>query len=318
MGAPNSPHERASDERRILWAMALTGSFMIVEIAGGLVAGSLALLADAGHMATDTASLALAYAAFRAGRRGHDNRRTYGYHRFQVLAAFVNGMALIAIVVWIAIEAVRRLLAPVEVLGGLMLAVAVAGLLVNIAAFAILHGGDRGNINVRGATLHVLGDMLGSIAAIAAAVVIALTGWMPIDPLLSVAVAGLVLHSAWGLVRASAHILLEGAPDWLDVAAFRAEMMAAVPGITDVHHIHTWMITADRPMMTLHVEVEPGADHHTVLASVRAHIRDNVGIEHATIQIETAGCPDGPGAGPDAGPAAGEVQAEFPPRSAAS
>ena len=205
---------------------------------------------------------------------------------------------------------------------GLMLAVDVAGLLVNIAAFAILHGGDRGNINVRGATLHVLGDMLGSIAAIAAAVVIALTGWMPIDPLLSVAVAGLVLHSAWGLVRASAHILLEGAPDWLDVAAFRAEMMAAVPGITDVHHIHTWMITADRPMITLHVEVEPGADHHTVLASVRAHIRDNVGIEHATIQIETAGCPDGPGAGPgagpDAGPAAGEVQAEFPPRSAAS
>ncbi|HSO42494.1 MAG TPA: cation diffusion facilitator family transporter [Rhodospirillales bacterium] len=292
MGAPDGLHDHAKDERRILWAMVLTGAFMLVEVSGGLIANSLALLADAGHMATDTASLALAYAAFRVGRRGHDSRRTYGYHRFQVLAAFVNGMALIAIVLWIVVEAVRRLFAPVEVLGGLMLAVAVAGLLVNVAAVAILHRGDRGNMNMRGAALHVLGDMLGSIAAIAAAVVIALTGWMPIYPLLSVAVAGLVLHSAWGLVRDSAHILLEGAPDWLDVGAFRAEMMAAIPDVTDVHHIHTWMITAERPMMTLHVEVEPSRDHQAMLASVRAHIRERVGIEHATIQIETAGCLD--------------------------
>ncbi|MGZ8995379.1 MAG: cation diffusion facilitator family transporter [Rhodospirillales bacterium] len=292
MGAPHSPHDRADDERRILWAMLLTGTFMVVEIAGGIIAGSLALLADAGHMATDTASLALAYAAFRVGRRGHDSRRTYGYHRFQVLAAFINGMALIAIVVWIGIEAVRRLLTPVEVLGGLMLAVAIAGLVVNVVTFAILHGGDRGNINMRGAALHVFGDMLGSIAAIVAAVVIALTGWMPIDPLLSLAVAGLVLRSAWGLVRTSSHILLEGAPDWLDAGAFRAEMLAAIPGVTDVHHIHTWMITAERPMMTLHVEVEPSRDHQAMLASVRAHIRERVGIEHATIQIETAGCLD--------------------------
>jgi cobalt-zinc-cadmium efflux system protein len=285
--------------------MLLTGSFMVVEIVGGVVAGSLALLADAGHMATDTASLALAYAAFRVGRRGHDSRRTYGYHRFQVLAAFINGMALVAIVAWIAFEAIRRLLAPVEVLGGLMLAVAVAGLLVNVVAFAILHGGDRGNINMRGAALHVFGDMLGSIAAIVAAVVIAVTGWMPIDPLLSLAVAALVLHSAWGLVRTSSHILLEGAPDWLDVEAFRAEMMAAVPGITDVHHIHTWMITAERPMMTLHVEVSPATDHQATLAAVQSHIRDRVGIDHATVQVETAGClderPSGTAAG--AGPA---------------
>ncbi|MGZ9034644.1 MAG: cation diffusion facilitator family transporter, partial [Rhodospirillales bacterium] len=139
MGAPHSPHDRADDERRILWAMLLTGAFMVVEVVGGIIAGSLALLADAGHMATDTASLALAYAAFRVGRRGHDHRRTYGYHRFQVLAAFINGMALIAIVIWIGIEAARRLLAPIEVLGGLMLAVAIAGLVVNVTAFAILH-----------------------------------------------------------------------------------------------------------------------------------------------------------------------------------
>lgn len=315
MGAPEGAHDRGDDERRILWAMALTGSFMVVEIAGGFVAGSLALLADAGHMATDTASLALAYAAFRVGRRGHDSRRTYGYHRFQVLAAFVNGMALIAIVLWIFIEAVRRLFAPVEVLGGLMLAVAVAGLLVNVAAFAILHRGDRGNINMRGAALHVLGDMLGSIAAIVAALVIALTGWMPIDPLLSVAVAGLVLHSAWGLVRDSAHILLEGAPDWLDVGAFRSDMLAAVPGVTDVHHVHTWMITADRPMMTLHVEVAAGTDQQATLAAVRSHIRDRTGIEHATIQIETAGCLDHAKAGLAAAEADTQARA---PGSAAS
>ena len=297
MGAPDGLHDHAKDERRILWAMVLTGAFMLVEVAGGLVANSLALLADAGHMATDTASLALAYAAFRVGRRGHDSRRTYGYHRFQVLAAFVNGLALIAVVVWIGIEAVRRLLAPVEVLGGLMLAVAVAGLVVNIAAFTILHRGDRANMNVRGAALHVLGDMLGSIAAIVAAVVISQTGWMPIDPLLSLAVAGLVLHSAWGLVKASGHILLEGAPDWLDVAAFRAELMAAVAGVTDVHHVHTWMITADRPMMTLHVEIEAHADPQQTLAAVQGYIREHVGIDHATIQIETAGCLDGDGGG---------------------
>lgn len=318
MGAPDSPHDRASDERRILWAMVLTGGFMLVEVVGGLVASSLALLADAGHMATDTASLALAYAAFRVGRRGHDDRRTYGYHRFQVLAAFINGLALIAIVVWIGIEAVRRLLAPVEVMGSLMLAVAVAGLAVNIAAFAILHGGDRDNLNVRGAALHVFGDMLGSIAAIVAAVTISLTGWMPIDPLLSLAVAGLVLHSAWVLVRASSHILLEGAPDWLDVGAFRAEMMAAIPGLTDVHHIHTWMITADRPMMTLHVEIEPGASPQRTLSAVRGYIRDHVGIDDATIQIEEAGCADEHGDEAGERRAAGEPQGGSASRTAAS
>ena len=162
----------ADNERRVFLAMLLTGGFMVAEVAGGIAAGSLALLADAGHMLTDCASLALAWMAFRIGRRPHDARRSYGYHRFQVLAAFVNGIALIAIVGWIVIEAVRRLLAPVEVLGGLMLVIAVLGLLVNLGAFWILHGGDQQNLNLRGAALHVLGDLLGSIAAIAAGLII--------------------------------------------------------------------------------------------------------------------------------------------------
>jgi cobalt-zinc-cadmium efflux system protein len=280
----------ADNERRVLYAMLLTGGFMVAEVVGGIAAGSLALLADAGHMLTDCAALALAWMAFRIGRRPQDARRTYGYHRFQVLAAFVNGLSLIAIVLWIAIEAVRRLLAPVEVLGGLMLAIAVLGLLVNLAAFWILHGGDRANLNIRGAALHVLGDLLGSLAAIVAALVIFWTGWMPIDPLLSVFVALLILRSAWMLVRRSSHILLEGTPDWLDVDELRRSLAAAVPAVEDVHHVHAWMLTSERPLLTMHARVQAGADHDQVLKAIQQALLRDHGIDHATIQIERAGC----------------------------
>jgi cobalt-zinc-cadmium efflux system protein len=285
-------HDSADSERRVLLALVLTGGFMVVEVIGGLAAGSLALLADAGHMLTDTLSLALAFVAFRIGRWRHDTRRTYGYHRFQVLAAFVNGLTLVAIVGWIAIEAVRRLLEPVEVLGGLMLAVAVIGLVVNIAAFAILHGGDRRNLNLRGAALHVLADMLGSVAAIVAALVIGLTGWMPIDPLLSLLVAVLILRSAWMLLRRSGHILLEGAPEWLDEAELRGALVAAVPAVLEVHHVHAWMLTIERPLLTLHARVAPGVDQQEALRAIHLALADRFGIEHATVQIEIGeACP---------------------------
>src|SRR5512132_3323871 len=241
----------ADNERRLFVTLILTAVFMVAEVVGGIAAGSLALLADAGHMLTDTASLTLAWAAFRIGRRPHDAKRSYGYHRFQVLAAFVNGVALIAVVGWIAIEAIRRLLAPVAVEGGLMLVIAGLGLLVNMAAFAILHGGERENLNIRGAALHVLGDLLGSVAAIVAGGVIYATGWTPIDPLLSVLVALLILRSAWLLVRKSAHIRLEGAPDWLDVDELKEGLVAAIPAVQDVHHVHAWMLTGERPLLTM-------------------------------------------------------------------
>jgi cobalt-zinc-cadmium efflux system protein len=285
-------HATADNQRNVFWAMLLTGGFMLAEVVGGVVAGSLALIADAGHMLTDAASLGLAWAAFRVGRWPQDARRTYGYHRFQVLAAFVNGLALVAIVGWIAIEAVRRLFAPVEVLGGLMLAIAAFGLLANLAAFAILRRGDRANLNVQGAVLHVLADLLGSVAAIVAALVIVWTGWAPIDPLLSLLVAALILNSAWRLLRKSAHILLEGAPDWLDDAELRAAVTTAVPTIKDVHHVHAWMLTSERPLLTLHAEVAPGADHQRALASIQTVLRERFGIDHATIQIETVVCTD--------------------------
>ena len=292
MGARAHGEAAADNERRVFLAMLLTGGFMLAEMAGGVVAGSLALLADAGHMLTDCASLALAWMAFRIGRRPHDARRTYGYHRFQVLAAFVNGMTLIAIVGWIVIEAVRRLLAPIEVLGGLMLAIAVLGLLVNLAAFGIRHRGARDNLNIPGAALHVLGDLLGSVAAIAAALVIFWTGWMPIDPLLSLFVALLILRSAWVLVRKSGHILLEGTPEWLDVGELRAALAATIPEVQDVHHVHAWMLTSERPLLTMHARLRSGADHDRVLKAIQEVLARDHGIDHATIQLEPAGCTD--------------------------
>jgi cobalt-zinc-cadmium efflux system protein len=283
-------HDRgaADNERRVFLAMLLTGGFMVAEVAGGIAAGSLALLADAGHMLTDCASLALAWMAFRIGRRPHDARRSYGYHRFQVLAAFVNGITLIAIVGWILIEALRRLLAPVEVLGGLMLVIAALGLLVNLVAFWVLHGGDQENLNLRGAALHVLGDLLGSVAAIVAGLVIVWTGWTPIDPLLSLLVALLILRSAWMLVRRSGHILLEGTPDWLDVDQLRAELAAAIPEVENIHHVHCWMLTQERPLLTMHARLRAGADQYEVLLAIRQLLERDYGIGHATIEIEPA------------------------------
>jgi cobalt-zinc-cadmium efflux system protein len=278
----------AASARRLWWALVLTGGFMLVEVIGGVLSGSLALIADAGHMVTDAAALGLALAAFRFGQRPHDLQRSYGYHRFQVLAAFVNGLALLAVVAWIAFEAVMRLLDPVPVLGGPMLAVALAGLGVNLAAFLVLRG-SAGNLNVRGAAVHVLGDLLGSLAAIAAASVILGTGWTPIDPLLSVLVAALVLRSAIDLTRRSAHILLEGAPDWLDLNALRAELHAAVPEVADVHHVHVWMLTEERPLMTLHAQLRAGADQAAVLGALIRHLEESYGVGHVTVQIEPPG-----------------------------
>jgi cobalt-zinc-cadmium efflux system protein len=292
MSHDHGHHHGVANERLVFWAMLLTGGFMVAEVIGGLVSGSLALLADAGHMLTDTASLALAWAAFRVGRRPQDARRTYGYHRFQVLAAFVNGITLVAIVGWIAIEALRRLVAPVAVEGGLMLAVAALGLVVNVVTFLLLSRGDRQNLNLRGALLHVLGDLLGSLAAIVAALVILWSGWMPIDPLLSIVVALLILRSAWGLVRKSAHILLEGAPDWLDVDEVRRELKGAVPAVEDVHHVHAWMLTLERPLMTLHAVVAEGTDPQQALEAIQRVLEERFDIGHATVQIETGRCVD--------------------------
>jgi cobalt-zinc-cadmium efflux system protein len=279
--------------KRVQVALVLTGAFMIVEVIGGILSGSLALLADAGHMFTDTMALALAAFAFRVSSRPADSRRSYGYQRFQILAAFVNGLSLLLIVGWILFEAIRRLMSPPEVMGPMMLVVASVGLLVNIFAFIVLHGGDKENLNIRGAALHVAGDLLGSIAAIAAAIVIIYTAWMPIDPILSVLVALLILRSAWHLVKRSAHILLEGAPEWLDEVRMQSRLIERVPAINSIHHVHVWGLTQQHLMLTMHVALEGNPpDPTAVIRRIKGVLREDFGIKHSTIEIETDDCAD--------------------------
>lgn len=288
-----SQASHSSNMRRVMIALVLTGSFMVVEVVGGILSQSLALLADAGHMLTDTMALALAAVAFHVSKRPADGHLTYGYQRFQILAAFVNGLSLLAIVGWILFEAFSRFLSPRDVLGETMLVVAAAGLVVNIISFAVLHGGDQENMNIRGAALHVAGDLLGSVAAIVAAVVIIYTGWMAIDPILSVAVAALILKSAWALVKRSTHVLLEGAPEWLDVGAMQDDLVAKVSAVESIHHVHVWGMTPQDLMLTMHVRIHGEAANPTdIIRQVKTVVQMEYGIGHSTIEIETNDCAD--------------------------
>ena len=265
---------------------------MVAEVIGGMLSGSLALLADAGHMLTDTGSLFLAWIAARMSHKPADTLRSYGYHRVQILAAFSNGVFFILIVGWITYEAVQRILNPVEVIGGIMLVIAGLGLVVNLLAFYILHGAGGKDLNVRAALLHVLGDLLGSVAAISAAVIILGTGWMPIDPILSLFVALLILRSAWMVVKESTHILLEGTPQDIDIEILQTAIIDAIPCVRDVHHVHVWSLTPEHPLLTLHVNVDPDADLTQVLQRVKQVLEDRFQIHHSTIQVEPAHCVD--------------------------
>ena len=280
------------NERVVLIGLLLTAGFMLVEVVGGLLSGSLALIADAGHMLTDAAALALAWAAFRVGRRASNARKTFGYLRFEVLAGLINALTLFALVAWIAWEAVQRLRTPTEVLAGPMLAVACVGLAVNLLVFRILHAGDQSHVNIRGATLHVLGDLLGSVAAIVAALVIHFTGWMPIDPILSVLVCGLILRSAWSLLRNSLDILMEATPPGIDIAQLRAHVVERVPGVDDVHHVHVWSITSGKVLATL--ELTLAVDGHAAVAvpATKRALQERFGIGHTTVEVCTAPHPD--------------------------
>ncbi len=294
-GKPHShahAHAPAQDGRRLYWALILTGGFAFVELAGGWLAQSLTLMADAGHMFTDSASLALAWLALRFAGMPSDRKRTYGYHRLQVLAAFVNSLILLAAVLWIGYEAVQRLREPAPVAGPLMLGVAAAGLVVNVVALILLHRGDTHNLNMRAAYLHVLSDLLGSLLAISAAVVVTLTGWVRIDPLLALVVALLIVVAAGSLLRKSAHILLEGTPEWVDIEELEREIKGAVAGVIDVHHVHVWSLTSHHPVVTLHARVEAQASPQLVLQEIKVFLARRYALEHSTIQLEPADCAD--------------------------
>ncbi len=280
----------ADSARRVRVVLGLTVIFMLVEAAGGFFAHSLALLSDAAHMLTDSASLGLALVAFHLARRPSDPQRSYGYDRAQILAAFVNALALLALSAWITVEALTRLATPAVVKAEVMLVIALMGLVVNVVGFRILHGGHKENLNLRGASLHVLGDLLGSVAAVVAAVGILLAGWMRLDPLLSLLVAGIQLYTAVGLIRASGHILMEGAPAGVTPEAVATVVTGAVPEVTEVHHVHAWSLTPEKVLVTLHAVVPPEADNDTVVAAVQAALARDMAIHHATVQVEHRGC----------------------------
>lgn len=285
--------EGEKNSRRLLLALGVIVTFMIVEVIGGVLSGSLALLADATHMLTDALALALAASAQIFAMRPADSNLHFGYRRAQVLAAFVNGILLAVLLVWIVVEAVKRFAAPVEIDAPLMLWVAVGGLLANIVAFVILHRGATNDLNMRGAMLHVIGDLLGSAAAIVGAIVIAMTGWVRIDPILSIVVAVLIGVSAIRLLKETGFILLEGAPANISSTSVAKGLKTVSPLINDVHHIRIWQITPDQPRITLHLCVERAEDASAALRSAKDFLADEFNIEHSTIQIDVGGeCPD--------------------------
>ncbi|MCB1568372.1 MAG: cation diffusion facilitator family transporter [Xanthomonadales bacterium] len=281
----HAPTVAVDNQSRVLWALGLTAAFMLVEVVGGWLSGSLALLADAGHMLTDVAALALAWAAFHFGRRAASTRRTFGYLRLEVLAGFVNALMLLALVIWIAYEAVMRLRAPSTILAGPMFAVALAGLVINLIVFRILHRADTEHVNIQGALIHVLGDLLGSAAAVIAAAVIHFTGWTAIDPILSVLILVLVLRSAMRLLRNSIHILLEGAPADVDIAAMGAHLVASIDGLHCVEHVHVWSITSGKPAATLEAHIKAEADPRAVTRAIKRGLSETFGIAHSTVEI---------------------------------
>ena len=289
---------RLTDTKRLIIALVVIGVFAGVEVAGGIISHSLALLADAGHMVTDFAAIALALGARWLAARPAKADFPYGLKRAQILAAFINALALFALIAWLVFESVHRLANPGTILSGTMLIIAVIGLLANLIAFRALHGGNSQDLNMQGARLHVMGDILGSVAAIVAALVIRFTGWVAIDPLLTMLVCVLIARSAWHLLKESTHVLMQGAPRGLDIAKIGADLEAKFPAIKNVHNVHAWMLTQETPHLSLHAALKSPAEdtigQAKLLAEMKAFLAEKFDISHTTLQIETGGpCPDG-------------------------
>ncbi len=281
-------HGREGSRRALAVVLALTASFTVVEVAGGLLTGSLALLADAGHMLSDNLSLGLAlFATWLAGKPATPER-SFGYRRAEILAALANGVALVAISIWVFVEAISRLREPTEVLGGPMLAIAALGLAVNVAGAFILSRSGGESLNVEGAMRHVIADALGSVGAMAAAGVIILTGWRYADPLISAAIGLLILVSSWTLLRDSTNVLLEATPRGLNAEEV-GRKMAAAEGVKEVHDLHIWTITSGFPALSAHVLVGRHEDCHARRRDLEELLAKEFGISHTTLQVDHAG-----------------------------
>ena len=270
--------------RQLRAALALTATFLVAEVVGGILSNSLALLADAGHMLTDVGALGLSLFVAWFSRQPASPRKTYGYLRWEILAAFLNGATLLLISAAIVWEAIGRFRAPEPLAAGTMLVVAVAGLLVNVVSAWMLHGSSHTSLNVRGAYLHVLGDLLGSVGTVAAALIVRATGWLAADPLVSVLTTLLIVRGAWRLVRDSVDVLLEGVPDHISLAAVRARL-EAVGGVESVHDLHVWSVTSGLVAMSAHAVVPDLARQQPALEEMHTAMQD-LGIRHVTVQLE--------------------------------
>jgi cobalt-zinc-cadmium efflux system protein len=278
--------ERHTETRRLLCAAVISAVYFIAELVAGFLTNSLALLSDAGHMLSDVGAMALSLFAFRMARRPATHQSTYGFHRVEILAALFNGLTLWLMVGIIFAAAFNRFAEPPMVKSFGMMIVAVVGLLVNIAAAAILHGGHRHNLNLRGAFLHVVSDAVGSVGAIAAGVIMLTTGWYLADPLISMFIGGLILFSSWSLVKDSVSVLMQSVPKGIRLEEVRLTI-EAVDGVSKVHDLHIWAVTSDIFTLSAHAVVTNGEDFHQVLNNIEDTLKEHFNIEHTTIQLET-------------------------------
>jgi cobalt-zinc-cadmium efflux system protein len=287
-------HAGEKHRARLWWAAGLLAAFMVVEAVAAIATGSLALLSDAGHMFTDVLGIAMALAAITAAGRvaAADSPRTFGLYRLEVLAALANAVLLTGVAVVVLIQAVRRFTDPPDVPAGSMLIVAVGGLVINLIAFALLRPGASESINVRGAYLEVIGDLLGSVGVIVAAAIIGLTGWSYADPIVAVVVALMILPRTVALGRSAVRILVQAAPEHLDITEVRARL-AAVPGVCDVHDLHVWTLTSGMDVASAHLSLDPAAELGTVLTIAREALHRDFDIDHATLQVEPVGAGGG-------------------------
>lgn len=291
MGSGHSHAAQPGQNERPLWiALILTTAFLIAEIIGGILTNSLALISDAAHMFTDSAALAISLAAIRIGKRPADSERTFGYYRFEILAAAFNAMLLFMVAMYILYEAYQRLNNPPAIQSGTMLLVAALGLVVNLISMKLLSSGKNSSLNVKGAYLEVWSDMLGSIGVIIGALVIRYTGWAWVDSAIAVAIGLWVLPRTWTLLKASMNVLLEGVPEGLGIAEVK-DAIAGVPGVASVHDLHVWSITSGKASLTVHVvQLDDVTDPQSLLLAIRELVAGKYNIHHSTIQIETTPC----------------------------
>lgn len=278
-------------ERPLWWAFGLTATFLVAEVVGGIMTNSLALLSDAAHMLTDVIALAISLVAVRLGRRPADARRSYGYARMEAIGALVNGGLLFLVAGYILWEAAGRFRQVAEVASTGMLVIAVLGLVVNLISMRLLSAGSGTSLNVRGAYLEVWSDMLGSVGVIVAAVVIQFTGWTLVDPIIAVLIGLWVLPRTWTLLRQAGHVLMEGVPEGMDIAAVRREMLATA-GVEQVHDLHAWTLGSRQSLLTAHVVLQAGADADQVRQTLAEMLARRFDVDHATLQIESSPCGD--------------------------